>query len=102
LPSTVEQVHRDLGGRGLSVLAINIRESRSTVATWVRQHKVTTPILLDLDGQVTQQYGVVATPTTFLVDREGRLVGRVVGSRDWSSPSARGVLSALLTPPVAP
>jgi peroxiredoxin len=89
-------LHRELSGRGLSVLAVNIQESQSTVAAWVCQKKLTMPILLDAEGDVTRQYGVVATPTAFLIDREGRLVGRVVGPRDWCSPAGRAVLAGLL------
>lgn len=89
-------MHRELSGRGLSVLAVNIQESHSTVATWVREKKVSIPILLDSDGEVTRQYGVIATPTAFLIDRQGRLVGRVVGPRDWSSPAGRALLADIL------
>src|SRR5262249_17234219 len=56
LPSTIEQLYRDLSLRGLSVLAVNIQESRSTVASWVKEKKVTFPILLDADGKVTGRY----------------------------------------------
>jgi hypothetical protein len=35
LPSTIEQVHREYGPRGLAVLAVNIEESRDVVAAWV-------------------------------------------------------------------
>ena len=69
------------------------------VATWAREKKVTIPILLDADGEVTRQYGVIATPTAFLIDREGRLLGRVVGPRDWASPAGKAVIAAFLTTP---
>ena len=101
MPSTVEQLHRDLSGRGLSVLAVNIQESHSAVAAWAREKKVTIPILLDADGEVTRQYGVIATPTVFLIDREGRLLGRLVGPRDWSSPAGKALIVGLLAAPAA-
>ncbi len=100
MPSSIEQLHRDLSARGLSILAVNIQESPSTVAAWARERKVTVPILLDPDGEVTRQYGVIATPTTLLIDREGRLLGRVVGPRDWASPEGKALIAGLLeTPP---
>jgi peroxiredoxin len=101
LPSTVEQLHRDLSGRGLSVLAVNIQESRSTVVTWAREKKLTMPILLDADGEVLRRYGVIATPTVFLIDRQGRLLGRVVGPRDWAAPAGKALIAGLLTTPPA-
>lgn len=92
----MEQLHRDLSRKGLSVIAVNIEESRSTVDAWVREKHVTIPILLDTDGAVTRRYGVIATPTSFLIDREGRLLGRVVGPRDWASPAGTALLAGLL------
>jgi alkyl hydroperoxide reductase subunit AhpC len=101
LPSTIEPLHRDLSGRGLAVLAVNIQEGHSTVAAWARESRVTIPMLLDTDGVVTRRYGVIATPTTFLIDREGRQLGRAVGPRDWDSPAARALIAGWLTPPSA-
>jgi len=60
---------------------------------------VTIPIVLDADGQVTRQYRVIATPTTFLVDRCGRLLGRVIGPRDWSAPAGKALIAGLLATP---
>jgi alkyl hydroperoxide reductase subunit AhpC len=96
LPSTVEPLHRELSPRGLSVIAVNIQESRSTVAAWAREKNVTIPILLDTEGEATRQFGVIATPTAFLIDREGRLLGRTVGPRNWASPAGKALFAGLL------
>ena len=97
MPSTVEQLHRDLSPRGLSIVAVDIQEGQSTVAAWAREKKVTVPILLDTDGEVTRQYSVIATPTSFLIDRQGRLLGRMVGPRDWASPPGKALFASLLS-----
>jgi hypothetical protein len=60
---------------------------------------VTFPILLDADGAVTGRYHVIATPTAFLIDRQGRLLGRVVGPRDWDSPAGKALIAGLLAAP---
>ena len=96
MPSTIEQVHRTYGERGLSVLAINIEEPRAKVAAWVRQAKVTVPILLDPTGRVTNAYGVTATPTTFLVGRDGKLVAKALGTKPWTGDKGRALLGLLL------
>jgi alkyl hydroperoxide reductase subunit AhpC len=101
LPSAIEQLHRDLSPRGLSILAVDIQESRTTVAAWAREKRVTFPIVLDTHGEVIGRYGVIATPTVFLIDRQGRLLGRVVGPRDWSTPVARSLIETLLAAPAA-
>jgi hypothetical protein len=95
LPSAIEQVHRDWRDRGLAVLAVNIQEPRDTVAAWVRGSKITTTVLLDA-GAVTRAYKVTVTPTAFLIDRDGRLVAKAIGSKPWTGATARGLLAALV------
>ena len=83
----------------MTVIAVNIQEGRSTVAGWIKEKKVTIPILLDADGDVTKRYGVIATPTAFLIDRQGRVLGRIVGPRDWDSPAGKALIAGLVTAP---
>ena len=99
LPAAIEQLARAYGDRSLTVLAVNIEERPETVRSWVRQHKVTVPVLLDADGEVSADYRVTATPTTILVDRAGRLLARAVGTRPWAGEKARPLWDALLGPP---
>jgi peroxiredoxin len=98
LPSTIEQVHREFGGQGLVVLAINLGEEREHVAAWARSRNVTSTILLDSTGAVMESYRVAYTPTVFLVDRSSKLVGRAIGNKSWLSEKGRALFRALLAP----
>jgi hypothetical protein len=74
-------------------LLISFRESADVVKRAVIERGYTAPVLLDASGDVTgRAYGVFGPPTAYLVDREGRLVGRMVGARDWSGPAARDLI----------
>jgi hypothetical protein len=99
LPSTIEQVHREFAPRGLAVLAVNIQEEPNHVAGWIREKKVSAPVLLDRDGGVTAAYRVTGTPTVVLIDRGGKMVGRAVGTRGWTTTAGSALLKALLEPP---
>ena len=95
MPSTMETIHRELRDQGLTILAINLGESRALVAPWIEQRHITFPVLLDESGAVAGAYRVRGTPTVVLVDRQGRLLGRTVGSREWDT-EGRPLLAALL------
>ena len=41
-------------------------------------------------------YRVQGLPTTILIDREGRSVGRAVGPREWAGPEGRALIRSLL------
>jgi peroxiredoxin len=95
LPSAIEQVHRDFRVPPVRVLTINIKESRSKVAAWTKGKGLTVRVLFDPDGDVSQAYRVAATPTVFLVGRDGRMVARAEGTRPWADEKGRRLLKAL-------
>lgn len=96
----VNRLHRELQARGLEVLLVNFRENPDRVRRIARERGYTAPVLLDESGDVAGRgYGVWGPPTVYLVDRQGRLIGRAVGERDWNSPAARALLAALLDAP---
>jgi peroxiredoxin len=100
LPSTVEQVMREFRGQRLAVVIVNIQEAPDKVAAWVKAKQLTSLVLLDADADVARDYRVSATPTVFLIDREGRLVARAAGTRDWAGEKGRALLRLLAGPPV--
>ena len=76
---------------------VNFREEPSIVRKAVEERGYKPPVLIDRSGDVTgRAYGVFGPPTAYFVDRQGRLVGRVIGTRGWDSPQARAFLQALL------
>jgi len=72
---------RDLGETSaVTVLAVNIMESRDRVEPLVRQHGWSFPVLLDADGAVSAAYRVRIAPTALLIDGGGLLRDRLLGS----------------------
>jgi peroxiredoxin len=75
----METVFRDYRKQGLRVLAVNVGQPRKTVQRFVDRLGLTYEILLDQNGAVSRSYGVIGLPATFLVDRQGRIVTRILG-----------------------
>jgi cytochrome c biogenesis protein CcmG/thiol:disulfide interchange protein DsbE len=61
------------------ILAIDVQESKDAVSEFMKEKGITLPILMDYDGQVAAAYGVTGLPTTYLIDRDGSIIGRKVG-----------------------
>ena len=95
MPS-MESLYRQFRDRGFEIIAVNARENEQEVAAFMRDHDLTFPALLDLDGRVGSNYGIHAIPTSYLVDREGNIVLRKVGSIDWDTPEIRTAIEMLL------
>ena len=76
---SLEPVFRTYEEQGLRILAINVRQDRETAAAFVAPLGISYDVLLDEDGAVARAYGVSGLPTTFFIDRQGRLAVRILG-----------------------
>jgi len=101
LPS-IDTLHAEFDKDGLTVLLVNIMEPRETVAQVATARGYTARVLLDPDGRVSDTYRVQATPTVYLIGRDGLLLGRAIGPRPWTQASGRALLAALLRPASGP
>ncbi len=98
----LERLHRELGPRGLAVVGINAREDAAKVRRYATQLGLTFPLVLDVDGRINDQYGVIGLPTTFLIGRDGRAVAFAVGAREWGGAPGHALIEALLAEPPPP
>jgi peroxiredoxin len=94
MPS-MDAFHKELGDKGLVVLAVNVRESVDEVKAFFQEHRLSFPALLDEDGDVFERFNVWSLPTTFIIGKKGELLGKVIGYRDWGSDQTIGVLQRL-------
>ena len=75
---------------------IAIKEREKDLISYKNKFRVSSPILLDERGQIASAFGVWSHPETFFINREGKIVGRVFGGKDWISESMRNLIQHLL------
>jgi peroxiredoxin len=66
-------------GRPVAVVGVDVLDSRGAARAFVSKHHVTYRIGFDPLGDTVNAYAVHDTPTTFFVDRRGRIVHRILG-----------------------
>ena len=82
----MERLHRSLGPRGLAMWAISVDDRSEPVAEFRERLGLTFPILHDPAKRVAERYDARRFPESWIVGRDGRLVARFIGPRDWDSP----------------
>lgn len=92
----MEQLHKEFSDQGLVVLAVNFRESPDEVRSFLKQHGLTFTTLLDEQERAFGLYRAWSLPTTYLINKNGEIVGKVIGYRDWNSEQARSLFHQLL------
>jgi len=96
MPS-LERLYARLRDRDFELLAVSQDEDgKRVVEPFVREHRLSFLVLIDPEHQVGDRYGVWGYPETFVIDRNGYVVERVIGPRDWGSSQAVAALESLI------
>ena len=97
MPS-LERLQSRLGER-IAVLAVSEdRGGNKSVEPFIAKLGLkSVKIYIDPKSEVGHAFGVRGLPTSFLIDREGKVLGRVEGAAEWDSPKILGVLEPLLS-----
>jgi len=97
LPS-IQALYEKLKGKGFTVVAVDLAEGGKTVNEFVKANGMTFPVLLDTDGKVGGTYEARSIPTNYLLDRNGKILARIVGydGTEWTSPERVALFEKLL------
>jgi thiol-disulfide isomerase/thioredoxin len=95
MPS-MERLHQRLASRGLAIVAVDLQEPKAAVQKFVSDNAITFAVLLDAAGEVGGSWGTQSIPTTYLIDRNGGIIARAIGGREWDSPDMVSLFEALL------
>lgn len=84
----MEKLHQSFKDKEFAMVTINLQESATQVKQFFKEFKLTFTALLDSDGEVGAHFRITSIPTSFILDREGIIIGKVMGPRKWGSKRA--------------
>ena len=76
----IQRIHEEWSGKGLVILAVDIGESSATVSEFVEKYALSFMVLLDIDQEVALKYNVRNIPTTFFIDKSGKIQDMKIGA----------------------
>ncbi len=79
----LEKLRQALPESEFQIIAVNVRDRESRLRKFLATRQYGFAIPLDRTGEIYKVYGVAGFPTTFLIDRQGQLYGRISGIRSW-------------------
>jgi cytochrome c biogenesis protein CcmG/thiol:disulfide interchange protein DsbE len=96
MPS-MNALYKDYSAKGLAIVAIATDAGgEAVVAPFMQAHGLTLPVLLDPQNMVGTQLQVPGIPTSYLLDKWGRIIDLVIGARDWHSRKIQHLIEQLL------
>ncbi len=96
----MEKLYQSLAPRGFAIAAVSIDEGPpDEVRRFGQDLGITFDLLQDKSGTIQQSYQTTGVPESFLLNRDGIIVKRVIGAHDWSSEANRALVERLLDEP---
>lgn len=88
--------YRDLE---VDILSIDFRETEKAVTAFLKERPVDFPVLMDRDGLTSLAWRVFSFPSSFIIDRQGRLRYSANRALNWDAKEVISVIDGLLTEP---
>ena len=84
MPS-MQRLYTRFKDKDFTMVAVSMNEPASVVKKFFKDYNLTFASLLDSKGEIGAQFGVRAIPMTFILDRDGGIIGKAFGPRKWDS-----------------
>jgi thiol-disulfide isomerase/thioredoxin len=96
MPS-LERLQRQLAGSDFRLVSVSIDIEDSTVVRrYAQELALTFEILHDRPGAIREIYQTTGVPESFVIDRDGAIVKKVIGPAEWDSPVNQTLIRRLL------
>jgi peroxiredoxin len=98
MPS-MQRLHDSMGDDGLRVIAVSV-DNRPTdledILDWVEDRDLTFTVLHDATGSIERDYQTTGVPESFVIDRDGVIIKKVIGATEWDHPTQQHLIQRLL------
>jgi len=95
MPS-MQKLHSRFKNNNFVLVSVSIKETAAEVKNFFNKNGLTFIGLLDSDGKVSSQMAIRAIPTTFILSRNGEILGTIMGAREWNSKEAIALFEHLI------
>jgi len=96
IPSMMK-LNSQMSGKPFQMVAISIDEGgKPAIESFFKQSGLSLPTYIDASGDSTKSYGITGVPESFIIDKQGILVKKVIGGMSWDSPEVAAFLEGLM------
>jgi peroxiredoxin len=69
----MEELHQRYSDKGLVIVAVNVDEKRAAMEAFLKKNAASFVVVRDGDQKLVEKAGIATMPSSFLIDREGKV-----------------------------
>lgn len=92
----MERLYQHFKNKGFTIVAVDVKDSRKDALAFLKELKITYPVMFDPEGEVGLLYGSWGLPTTYLIGPKGEGLARLWGPAAWDGAGAKELVQQLL------
>jgi peroxiredoxin len=94
---SMQKLYQQFKQEKFKILAVSVDTSAAeVVAPFMKNHNLTFQVLIDPAGTILTTYGVNSIPQSFIIDKQGHLIKKIIGPIDWATPEMFGFFRDLV------
>jgi cytochrome c biogenesis protein CcmG/thiol:disulfide interchange protein DsbE len=96
MPS-IDALYREMAShKDFVMVTVLYKDSPDDAFAYMKTKGYDFPVFVDPDGNVSRDFGVTGVPETYIINKKGVLVKRVIGGLDWNAPDEKNMIKTLL------
>ncbi len=96
MPS-IQRLYQELSPEGLKIVSVSVDDDQpDAVSRWLQDRKLTFEVFQDRSHDIERIYQTTGVPESFVIDRHGVIVKKVIGPVEWDHPAQKALFRRLL------
>jgi cytochrome c biogenesis protein CcmG/thiol:disulfide interchange protein DsbE len=95
IPS-LDQFAATMKGSGVVVLAVSVDKNEKAYRTFVQRNRPAFETARDPDANISSEYGSYKWPESYVIDKNGKVVQKLISNQNWMDPQLVNGIKALL------
>jgi cytochrome c biogenesis protein CcmG, thiol:disulfide interchange protein DsbE len=85
LPS-LNQFAEEYANKGVVVLGVSVDKNEALYKNFIKKNQLAFDTARDPESDISSNYGTFQIPETYLIDRKGKVLEKVISNQDWMDP----------------
>ncbi len=95
LPS-LDEFQREFAGSGVVVLGVSVDKDEKAYRRFLERARVSFPTARDPENKINSEYGTFKIPETYIINRDGKVLMKIVSSTNWTDDKMTGYVKSVL------